>query len=283
MFPRSFSVMVPAALAVAFAFSGGCALKDKSSLASDTTGAEDVNGTESDVAALGTTLVASNGQSVTASSIGGSGETLKVEDNGTTADDVGAAFQPAGCFTATVDASAMTATYVFDACTGPLGLVELDGTIDVTWSQAAGGPLTVNYAAQGFHINRATVDSWTAQAVVTATGNARHLVWTAKLSGTTHSGRTFSRTNDKVIDWTVGQACVTVSGTSDGTITGAELQTTIVSYSRCAAECPQAGSEITVKNVKNGDSIDIKYDGGPEAVLTVDGKSSYDIGLACGL
>jgi hypothetical protein len=171
---------------------------------------------------------------------------------------------------------------VFSACTGPLGLVELDGTVDVTWADdTSGGPTTLNFASHGFKINRATLDSWQATALVTATGSARHLVWTAALSGTTARGRTFTRTNDKTVDWTVGQPCVTVSGQSDGTILGTELQTTIVSFSRCAAECPQSGSEITVKNVKNGDSVDIKYQGGPDAVLTVDGRST-DIGLACG-
>ncbi len=83
------------------------------------------------------------------------------------------------------------------------------------------------------------------------------------------------------LDWTVGQPCVTVSGESDGTIVGVELKTTLVSFSRCAAECPASGSEIKVENVKNGSTIDIKYSGGPEAVLTVNG-SAADISLACG-
>jgi hypothetical protein len=272
MIQGSFSVVFPAALALASAgLTPACALKDRSSVASDTTGAEDVTTTESDLTALGTTLVNPSGQSVA------------TPDGGGPSDDVGASFLPAGCFTATLDTGAMTATYVFDHCTGPLGLVELDGTVDVTWTDAgSGGPLTVKYASAGFKIDRATIDSWTATAVVTASGSSRHLVWSAQLSGVTGSGRTFTRTNDKTVDWTVGQTCVSVAGSSDGTILGTELQTTIVSYSRCAAECPQMGSEITVKNVKNGDSIDIKYGGGPEAVLTVNG-SSYDIGLACAL
>jgi len=107
------------------------------------------------------------------------------------------------------------------------------------------------------------------------------MVWTAQLSGTTARGRTFTRTNDKTLDWDVGTPCVSVEGESDGTILGVELKTTIVKFSRCAAECPQQGSEISVENVKNGTSIDIKYSGGPEAVLTVDG-AAIDIALACG-
>jgi hypothetical protein len=251
----------------------------RSSLGSDTSGAEDVAGTESDVEALGTSLVSSDGQSVTTASVGGS--SLRPLDNTTTASNgVGSWFQPAGCVEATLDTTTQTATYAFHACTGPLGLVELDGTVNVTWTDSAGS-LTLSYSAQGFKINRATIDSWKATAVVTASGSARHMVWTAQLRGTTARGRSFTRSNDKTIDWTVGQPCVTVSGQSDGTILGVELRTTIDSFSRCAAECPQAGSEITVENVRTGDSVDIKYSGGPEAVLTVNGRAS-DIGLACG-
>jgi hypothetical protein len=250
-----------------------------SSLGSDTSGAEDVAGTESDVESLGTSLVSSNGQSVATAST--SGASLRLLDNTTTASNgVGSWFQPAGCVQATIDSTAKTATYVFNACTGPLGLLELDGTVDVTWTDAPGS-LTLNYSAQGFKINRATIDSWKAAAVVTASGSARHVVWSAQLSGTTARGRTFTRSNDKTIDWTVGQPCVTVSGQSDGTILGVELRTTIDRFSRCAAECPQAGSEISVENVRTGQSVDIKYSGGPEAVLTINGKVS-DIALACG-
>ena len=107
------------------------------------------------------------------------------------------------------------------------------------------------------------------------------MTWNAQLSGTTARGRTFMRTNDKTIDWTVGQPCVTVAGQSDGTISGVELKTTIVAFSQCAAECPQSGSEISVENVANDSTVDIKYDGGPWAVLTINGKSTA-IALACG-
>jgi hypothetical protein len=239
-----------------------------------------VGGTESDVESLGTSLVGSDGQSVTTSpTTTTQSGTLRL-DGVTTVSSGAGWFQPAGCITATINTTARTATYVFAGCTGPLGLVSLDGTVDVTW-QSAPGQITLNYAAQGFKINRATIDSWQATALVTANGDARHMTWNASLSGTTGRGRAFQRTNDKVIDWTVGQPCIAVSGQSDGTITGAELKTTIVNFSRCAGECPQAGSEISVVNEKNGDSLDIKYSGGPDAVLTENGKS-IDISLACG-
>jgi hypothetical protein len=256
-------------------------LRARSTLASDTSGAEDVAGTESDVESLGTSLVSSNGQSVaTAATNGGGGGVMPLDNTTTATNDVGSWFQPAGCVQTTIDVTGNKATYAFNACTGPLGLVELNGTVDVTWSDVP-GQLTLNYEAHGFKINRSTIDSWTAVAVITDSGSARHMTWNAQLSGTTGRGRSFTRTNDKSIDWTVGQPCITVSGQSDGTIVGVELKTTIDSFSRCAAECPQSGSEISVENVQNGNTVDIKYSGGPDAVLTINGHSS-DIALACG-
>jgi hypothetical protein len=272
---------VLAALAVTtFAAVSGCAARNAAQLASDTSGAEDVNGTESDVESLGTSFVGSDGQSLATQSLIG-GANLKLMGDPTTVAVPGFTFLPAGCLTETEDAAKSTETYAFNGCTGPLGLVELTGTVTVGW-QVAGTQLTLDFSAQGFQINRATIDNWQATAVITSTGNQRSMIWNAQLSGTTGSGRQFNRTNQKSIQWTVDVACLSASGQSSGDILGANLQTTVVSWQRCADSCPQAGSEITVKNLDKGDSIDITYDGGPTAELTLDGSKPYEIRLACG-
>lgn len=268
------------ALALAV-LSAACAARTPSSLASDTSGAEDVNGTESDVESLGSSFVGSDGQSVVTTSAftPGAGE-IQIQ-GGTTVGNPGFWFQPAGCEQTTVDTANQKATYVFNGCTGPLGLVSLTGTIDVSW-QKADGQVTLDFASQGFQINRATISSWQATAVVTANGDARTMNWSAQLSGTTGSGRSFSRTNQKVIQWSVGVPCISVTGQSTGDILRAELQTTVTSWKRCADSCPEAGSEISVKDLSNGQELQISYLGGPDADLSIDGKS-VEIGLACGL
>ena len=43
----------------------------------------------------------------------------------------------------------------------------------------------------------------------------------------------------------------------------------------------QDGHVHVMENVRTGESLDIKYSGGPEAVLTINGKAS-DISLSCG-
>jgi hypothetical protein len=274
---------VPCALALVALglLSGACASKNPSSLASDTTGAEDVNGTESDVESLGSSFVGSDGQSVVkTSAFAPAAGDIRTEGLASAA-NAGFYFQPAGCEVTTVDTSSQTVTYAFDGCTGPLGLVELTGSIDVTW-QLAQGQLTLDYSASDFHVNRATITSWQATAVVTASGAARTMTWNAQLAGTTGSGRTFTRTNQKTLSWTVGVPCLSVTGESTGDILRARLQTTVDAWRRCADSCPEAGSEITVKNLDDGDSLSIRYLGGPDADLTLDGRTE-EIGLACGL
>jgi hypothetical protein len=259
----------------------GCAARNEAQLASDTSGAEDVNGTESDVESLGTSFVGSDGASLATQSLVGGGGVKLMSGDTTTVGIPGFTFLPAGCLTETQDVAKSTETYVFNGCTGPLGLVELTGTVTVGW-QVAGANLTLDFSAQGFQINRATIDNWQATAVITSTGNQRSMAWNAQLSGTTGSGRQFNRTNQKSIQWTVGVACLSASGQSSGDILGANLQTTVVTWQRCADACPQAGSEITVKNLDKGDSIGISYDGGPTAELTLDGSKPVEIRLACG-
>ena len=124
--------------------------------------------------------------------------------------------------------------------------------MNVTWA-IANSTLTLNYSAQGFRLNRTTLTSWTATAVVTSNGNARTLAWTADLSGSTPSGRDFTRHAEKNIGWTVGTACIAMTGTAEGTVTGDTLKTTISSYSRCAGACPQAGSDIDIDNETTGE------------------------------
>jgi len=250
----------------------------RSQLASDSSGAEDVNGTESDVESLGTSFVGSDGQSVATQSLAAGGN-IKTMDT-TTTGSAGYYFLPAGCLQVTTDTTKQTVAYVFSGCTGPLGLVELTGTVNVTWQQA-NGQLTLDFSSQGFHINRATIDSWQATAVITSNGNQRSLAWNGQLSGTTGRGRSFNRTNQKNIQWTVGVECVSVTGQSTGNILGADLQTTVTSWQRCADACPQAGSEIDVKNLDKGDTIDIAFQGGDRADLTLNGRS-MEISLACG-
>jgi hypothetical protein len=241
----------------------------------DTTAAagEDVSQTESDTEALSTANVGSDGSG-----------NLAVA----TATATGGFFLPAGCLTEINDVATSTATFTYADCTGPYGLVHLTGTVTVAYSSTGANDLTLNLSATNFQINKATLTSFTATAAITATGATRDMTWNASMSGVTGRGRDFTRTTSKNLTWTVGGAteCVAIDGTAEGTVTGAHLKTTITSYQRCKDACPQAGSEIQIDDVDNGNSVDIKYQGGPQASVTEDRKNRTEtvtIELACGL
>jgi hypothetical protein len=274
-------------LACAFTVSG-CAAAAAAAESTEIAGAgaDDVN-TEADTESMAQAFVG-QGSSGTLSlqSVGalnsdrGGSEGLQIQ--GIVSNPAGGYFLPAGCLVENSDAATQTNTYTFSDCTGPYGLVHLTGVVTVVWSNASQTTLDLALSATNFQVNRATITSWNATAKITASGDSRDMQWAASLAGTTGSGRAFTRTNAKDIKWTVGGSCISISGSSQGTITGLDLDTTISSYSRCEDSCPAAGSEINVRDVTNGESVNVEYLGGDSAQFTgVDGKVT-DIPLLCG-
>ena len=139
-------------------------------LASDSSGAEDVNGTESDVESLGTYVHRQRRSGVRrGANRSPAGATSSwpaaVRRRGHPRLRVPA---PAGCLQVAEDTTKSTATYAFNGCTGPLGPRRAHGHRDRRLAAAhAGNELTLDYSAQGFQVNRATIDNWQATAVIT--------------------------------------------------------------------------------------------------------------------
>ncbi len=262
---------------LALAFSAGCASKSTSST---TTGSgseaveqgSDANGAEGDTESFSTSLIGGDGTSLSLASAGeltqGEGE-LAPANLGDGAKNF---FRPAGCLVVTPNAVAKTAKYVFSDCTGPYGQVHITGEVDVTFTSSAPNQLTVTYAATGLKINRHVID-WSATANVTSNGLARDMIWDGKFSGTTAHGRAFTRTNHKEYKWTQGQACLSVAGTSDGTVTGHEIKTEVIAFSFCKGGCPEAGSEIKVTDVTASKVYDVKYNAGDATYTGPEGRS----------
>src|SRR3954469_23496811 len=65
-------------------------------------------------------------------------------------------FMPQGCATAQLAASVVT--YTFNKCTGPYGLLKLDGTVTAAFTSAAGGKVQVALSASAFKISTVTVN-----------------------------------------------------------------------------------------------------------------------------
>jgi hypothetical protein len=191
-------------------------------------------------------------------------------------------YMPAGCLTVTPgpDATAAkgTAKYEFNGCYGPAGLLNIKGVVDVTY-EATLNHLTLDLVGTDLQMNRATID-WTAHAEIEAADAKRTMSWKASLTGTTGRGREISRTNEKVIDWTIGEPCVGIDGVSQGNLGGRNVKTEINDFRRCRGSCPEAGGSIVVTHVEKNVSVEIKYDGTNQATL-VTPKGETKITLLC--
>jgi hypothetical protein len=244
----------------------------------------DSNAAENDSEALTSTLIGGGG---TAGGGIGLASTTELAGGGvgtsTIGDGAKALYMPRDCLTVTPasDATATegTAKYEFKGCYGPAGLANINGVVDVTY-KATLNHLTLDLVATDLQVNRATVD-WTAHAEIDANGADRTMTWKASISGTTARGREISRTNEKVIDWTIGEPCVGIDGVSQGNLSGRNVKTEVNDFRRCRGSCPEAGGSIVVTNLDKNVSIELKYDGTNQATL-VTPRGETKITLLCG-
>jgi len=250
-----------AILAAVVLVSGCAARKNSESTASsddETVAAgSEAHDTETNTESLSTSLVGGGSGSLNLASEGelSSGGGLRLDNLG---DKAKAFYSPAGCLVVTDDAVKKQATYAFDGCSGPYGLVTITGTVLVDYTTKGANELDLSFTATNIQINKATID-WSATAAITVSGNDYTMVWDGKLSGTTAKGREFDRTNHKEYAWSVGVKCLSVKGSSDGTVTGHELKTDVINFSKCADACPAAGSEIKITDVTANKVYDLTY------------------------
>lgn len=241
------------------------------------------DGTDSSVAEIDAELVTSSLISPTQS--GGSltlASTDELGADGAGTQNIGdgakALYFPRTCVSVTADQPTRTVTYAFDSCTGPNGIFRINGTIKATYTTSP-GLLVLDLVGTHLQVNRAVVD-WSAHAEIKANGTEREMTWKGSLSGTTGKGKTFSRTNEKVVTWRFGERCYAVSGVSEGKVRDRYLRTEITGFRRCQGACPEAGGKITISN-ESKLKVEITFDGTRRATYSSPkGTTTFD--LACG-
>jgi hypothetical protein len=210
----------------------------------------------------------SSGLTIMSQTLTGGGKSfgqLSAQDIG---DAAKAIYQPAGCLVVTNDTSTSTATYAFTNCTGPYGLVNVDGTLTVGYTAPSATELKLSFSIDapftltGAGGKAATVTDWQATADITASGTdltTRTLQWNGHLTGTTRRGTDFDHSSTWTISWTVGGDCISESGSSSGTAGDLSVSTTVTSFQACAGSCPASGSEIKITDTTDGASYDLTY------------------------
>ncbi len=183
-------------------------------------------------------------------------------------------FQPAGCVVATP--SGATVAYTFTNCTGPYGLVRVNGTVNATFSNRTATGWTVRVTGE-VTMNRA-VHRPDATSVVSFTGSTRTAMVTVNGSGTGPRGVAYANAGGYTTTWDGN--CLGVNGAVTVTANGQSLTVTASNWRRCRGECPQAGGSVSIS--APGGSATIAYSGGATATATNARGRTATVALFCG-
>lgn len=184
-------------------------------------------------------------------------------------------FQPTGCVTA--QRAGATVTYTFNGCTGPYGLVNVNGTLRATFSDVTPTSRTVALAGE-LRANRFTLRP-NATAQVTYMGNTRLATVTLMGGGTSPRAVAFTNSGTYMSNW--DGMCLGLSGRVGSSADGNSVTVDIANYRRCRGGCPDAGGRVTVSSSR-GAALSVLYSGGPAATLTGTRGRSATVALFCG-
>jgi hypothetical protein len=188
-------------------------------------------------------------------------------------------FMPQGCVTA--QTAVNTVTYTLNKCTGPYGLLKLDGTITATFAPMPGGKIQVELSAKAFKISTVSVDVL-ATAVITTGVTQNSAVVTSSSNATNARGDVATHSGNYTAGW--DPSCLTLNGTFTTSIVtsqGATAWTTQISnFHQCSGMCPDANGSVTVTGAK-GDTVTVHYSNGGTAEVTTSSGTTSMILLAC--
>ncbi len=187
---------------------------------------------------------------------------------------MGTWFTPAGCIKA-IQSGALV-TYEFTNCTGPLGLVGVNGKMEATYSVTAGG-VQISVKSVGLKIGKTYVTQ-TGGATVTFSGTTRTLKWTGAFKGKTNRGNLdLTHSSDYTLDYDTATSCMKVNGTGQTTLGTRKMTSTTKDYERCGNvwKCPKSGTITAIADISKL-SISLKYLGSGQVKITGPGGKSYE-------
>jgi len=182
-------------------------------------------------------------------------------------------YQPAGCVT--VAETGLVVKLTFAQCTGPRGLRELNGELDLTVSAGAAGAIDVAAHAAGLEVGQATLDV-DSSAIHTVDNGTRTLAVSTHGTGTGGLGNAITHDGDYTASWDA--SCVSLDGMWS-TEVGEKSRSTTASVKRCLGACPTG---TITRDTFLGRTITITFDGTSTATWTTSAGRSGSFRLACG-
>jgi hypothetical protein len=193
---------------------------------------------------------------------------------------------PAGCVTRARDATNVDVVHItFNDCSGPFGLVHIDGQESVTFSPGAAGALHVVIAGMDLTANGNTVTHSATADVTFPTPTTRSVVWQGSFSRTDDAGDTVAHTSDLQIDVDRSADCRTSNGSATTMVADREIDTTITGYKLCRD--PASGAEgcpsgtVTHTGKVSGKTVVIRFDDSNVAEVTGPRGNTFPVDLVC--
>ena len=167
----------------------------------------------------------------------------------------------------------------FDDCTGPFGLVRLNGGIDATFSLKE-GKLHAELVDSGDLTVQDNPVDYAASTDIRIDEGSYALTWTASWGGETAGGEAFHHTSDLDITSDPETGCATLSGDSSGSVGERGMDSVIEGYAVCPLECPAAG-KITSTGKSSGRTVVVEFDGSATAQVTLPSGDVHEAPLVC--
>jgi hypothetical protein len=180
--------------------------------------------------------------------------------------------------------SATQASITFTDCTGPFGLVHLNGSEIATFSAGQGGALHVEIKSQDLTANGKSIDHQASADVTFPSATTIDVAWKGSWQHTTTAGHEIDHQSDLTIVIDEATLCAKATGTGETTVDGRGISTDFEGYQVCRASdgsdaCPTGSVAITSES--SDASLTIDFDGTDQAEVTT-GAHDFSVPLVCG-
>ena len=188
-------------------------------------------------------------------------------------------WQPSGCAVQTSQGNTITITY--NDCTGPRGLVHVNGQIILTVTVKLDGTIVVHGTSSNLTVNDATL-AISADAAYATTGSGHTLIVSTTGSAVGPRGSELDHVGNYTINWDTSSQCGSLAGTwaTDATRTDGTTapRSTTSNVMRCAGSCPLG---TVTRRFVSGTSVTVTFDGTATARWQTSTGRSGAIELAC--
>ncbi len=183
-------------------------------------------------------------------------------------------FSPPGCASAT--AAGAEVTYVLEGCSGPLGLRDLSGELEVGYAVSA-RELTVSVRSNELTASGRDV-VFDLEMTRSALGESERRLFVTSNSSVVGERSIVHRDVTYEIRYVPGSGCVEVTGSGNLDVDGSELAYTLDTFKRCSGLCPESGL-LTLENAD--DMTSLRFDGSNQPDYATSDQRSGQLQLEC--